>query len=86
LFDFEGAFLREIKDVFHPMAVEVDPEGMLLISDQVPRLSMMTSTGKLVCRCRPTLYGGHGMSLDSAGNIYFSELRLNRVSRLKRIG
>jgi DNA-binding beta-propeller fold protein YncE len=85
LFNFEGAFLREIKDVFHPMAIEVDPEDMLLISDQIPRLSMVTSAGKLIGRCRPALYGGHGMSLDSAGNIYFSELRLNRVSRLKRI-
>lgn len=85
LFDFEGTFIREIKDVFHPMAVEVDSEGLILISDQIPRLSMVTSNGSLVGRCRPTLYGGHGMCLDSAGNIYFAELRQNRISRLRRI-
>jgi sugar lactone lactonase YvrE len=85
LFDLEGAFIREITDVFHPMAVEVDSEGMILVSDQIPRLSMMTSRGSLSGRCRPTLYGGHGMCLDSAGNIYFSELRANRISRLRRV-
>ena len=85
LFNFDGTFIREITDVFHPMAVEVDSEGMILISDQIPRLSMMSPKGRLLGRCRPTLYGGHGMCLDSAGNIYFSELRLNRVTRLRRV-
>jgi hypothetical protein len=85
LFDVEGGLIREIADVFHPMAVAVDTDGMILVSDQIPRLSMFTRDGRLAGRCRPALYGGHGMCLDSAGNIYLSELRVNRVTRLRRV-
>jgi peptidylglycine monooxygenase len=84
VFDLDGKFIRDIRDVFHPMAVVVDPEGMVLVSDQTPRLSMFDPQGRLAGRCRPTLYGGHGTCLDSAGNIYLAELRVNRVTRLKR--
>jgi len=85
LFDEEGEFIREIRDLFHPMAVAVDSEGMILVSDQIPRLSMFTSEGNLVGRCRPVLYGGHGMCIDNHGNIYLAELRVDRVTRLKLI-
>jgi len=84
-FDIEGNFLREVGDLFHPMDVHVDAEGMILVTDQIPRLSMYSPDGELVGRCRPALYGGHGMALDSAGNIYLAEIRVNRVSRLRRV-
>jgi peptidylglycine monooxygenase len=85
LFDENGKFIREICDLFHPMAVTVDSEGMILVTDQIPRLSMFTPEGKLVGRCRPVLYGGHGMCLDGLGNIYLAELRIDRISRLLRV-
>jgi sugar lactone lactonase YvrE len=85
IFDVDGGLIREIPDLFHPMAVAVDADGMILVSDQIPRLSMFSRDGRLVGRCRPALYGGHGMCLDKAGNIYLSELRVNRVTRLRRI-
>jgi DNA-binding beta-propeller fold protein YncE len=84
-FDIDGRFIREIGDVFHPMDVLVDSEGMILVSDQIPRLSMFSPDGKLVGRCRPVLYGGHGMAVDSKGNLYFAEVRLNRLTRLRRL-
>jgi DNA-binding beta-propeller fold protein YncE len=85
LFDLDGKFIRDIRDVFHPMAVVVDTENMVLVSDQIPRLSMFDPQGRLAGRCRPALYGGHGMCLDRAGNIYLAELRVNRTTRLKRL-
>ncbi|MGI8550410.1 MAG: 6-bladed beta-propeller, partial [Dehalococcoidia bacterium] len=85
IFDVEGGLIRQVPDVFHPMAVSVDENNMILVSDQIPRLSMFNSDGQLVGRCRPTLYGGHGMCLDKAGNIYLTELRVNRVTRLRRV-
>jgi peptidylglycine monooxygenase len=85
IFDVDGHFIREIGDMFHPMAVVVDAEDMILVSDQIPRLSMFTTGGKLAGRCRPVLYGGHGMCLDTLGNLYFAETRVNRATRLRRI-
>src|ERR1700730_9547892 len=85
LFDLDGKFIRDIRDLFHPMAVVVDTEGMVLVSDQIPRLSMFDPRGRLAGRCRPALYGGHGMCLDSTGNIYLAELRVNRTTRLRRL-
>jgi peptidylglycine monooxygenase len=84
LFDVDGKFIREIPDLYHPMAVVVDSDGMILVTDQIPRLSMFNRDGKLMGRCRPVLYGGHGMCLDRAGNIYLSEFRVNRLTRLQR--
>jgi hypothetical protein len=46
---------------------------------------MFSPDGKLVGRCRPVLYGGHGMAVDSKGNLYFAEVRLNRLTRLRRL-
>jgi NHL repeat len=83
LFDDNGKYIREMCDLFHPMAVAVDSEGMILVSDQIPRLSMFTPEGRLAGRCRPALYGGHGMCIDTIGNIYLAELRVDRITRLK---
>lgn len=84
-FDVDGRFIREIGDVFHPMDVLVDGEGMILVSDQIPRLSMFSPDGRLIGRCRPALYGGHGMAADSKGNLYFAEVRVSRLTRLRRL-
>jgi sugar lactone lactonase YvrE len=84
-FDVNGKFIREVGDLFHPMDVLVDSEGMILVTDQIPRLSMFAPDGKLVGRCRPCLYGGHGMAVDSTGNLYFTEVRVNRLTRLRRL-
>jgi peptidylglycine monooxygenase len=85
IFDVDGKLIRVIGDLFHPMAVAVDAGGMILVSDQIPRLSMFTPEGKLAGRCRPALYGGHGMCLDRLGNIYLAELRVDRITRLKLV-
>jgi peptidylglycine monooxygenase len=85
IFDVDGKLIRVIGDLFHPMALAVDAGGMILVSDQIPRLSMFTPEGKLAGRCRPALYGGHGMCLDRLGNIYLAELRVDRITRLKLV-
>lgn len=63
----------------------VDSEGMILASDQIPRLSIFRQGEKLVGGCRPVLYGGHSMAVESKGNLYFAEVRLNRMTRLRRL-
>ncbi len=85
IFDVDGTFIRQIGDLFHPMAVVVDDEGCIIVSDQIPRISRYTVKGELVGRGRPAMYGGHGMAIDRSGNLYFSEINVNRLTKLTRI-
>jgi peptidylglycine monooxygenase len=85
-FDPDGAFIREATDLFHPMGIVVEPDGCILVSDQIPRLTRLSPEGKLLGRCRPVLNAGHGLAQDSQGNILLAEIRDNRLTRLTRKG
>jgi streptogramin lyase len=82
IFDRYGAYLTEWRDFYHPMAIYGDERGMIYVTDQIPRISMLDLDGNLVGRCRGTLNGAHGMSGDNAGNLYLSELPPEKVTRL----
>lgn len=82
IFDPDGGYLGELTNVYNPMSVCVDPSGTIFVSDQVPRLTAFAPDGSRIGGCRPVLHGGHGMSIDSAGNIYLAESRPNRVTKL----
>jgi peptidylglycine monooxygenase len=86
LFTASGEYLTEWGDFFHPMDVWSDPAGMVYVTDQIPRLSMLSPDGTLVGRCRPVLFGAHGIWGDSVGDIYLAEAApLDRVTKLVRI-
>jgi DNA-binding beta-propeller fold protein YncE len=82
IFDRDGAYLAEWGDFYHPMAIYGDDRGMIYVTDQIPRISMLSLDGELVGRCRGTLNGAHGMSGDSKGNFYLSELPPEKITRL----
>jgi DNA-binding beta-propeller fold protein YncE len=82
VFDRDGSYLSEWGDFYHPMAIYGDERGMIYVTDQIPRISMLDLDGNLVGRCRGTLNGAHGMTGDAAGNLYLSELPPEKVTRL----
>lgn len=82
VFTPEGRFLTEWRDHHKPMSVHGDPEGNFYVTDQVPRLSLLSPQGVLVGRCRPVLNGAHGMWRDSSGITYLSEQNPPRITRL----
>jgi DNA-binding beta-propeller fold protein YncE len=82
VFDRGGAYLTEWGDFYHPMAIYGDDRGMIYVTDQIPRITMLSLDGELLGRCRGTLNGAHGMSGDSEGNFYLSELPPEKVTRL----
>ncbi len=86
LFDFDGRLQAVWPDVYHPMELCVDGDGLVYVSDQTPRLSLFSPAGQLVGRCRAPLPSGvaHGMALDRAGNIYLAGPRATAIVRLKR--
>jgi peptidylglycine monooxygenase len=66
------------------MSLSVDGAGRIWVTDQVPRLSVLSGEGALVGRCRPVLNGAHGMALGD-GVVVLSEQTSPRVTRLVRV-
>ena len=50
---------------------EIPDEGTFYVTDQIPRITMLDADGNLISRAR-TPYNGHGMWIDSKGNIYLA--------------
>ena len=73
VFDADGGYLDQWSDFFHPMDLYVGREGMVFVTDQVPRLSMLDADGRVRGRCRPVPYMPHGLCGDSQGNLYVVE-------------
>ena len=71
IFDVEGAYQAEWRDFYHPMDIYRDPQGIFYVTDQIPRITMLNSTGELVTRGR-TPFNGHGMWIDTKANIYLA--------------
>ena len=82
VFDRDGRFLAAWGDCYHPMDIAEDDRGMILVTDQVPRLSMLSPAGGLVGRCRAVWNGAHGVSCNAGGDIFLAEMNPNRVTKL----
>ncbi len=86
VFERDGTFVRAWSDHYHPMDIWEDQRGMIYVTDQIPRLSMLTPDGDLVGRCRPVPQMAHGIWGDALGNLYCCETSGDiRISRLTRI-
>ena len=83
VFDRDGGYLTEWGDHYHPMDIYIDGDGLIYVTDQVPRLSQLDADGNLIGRCRPVLAGAHGVWGDSRGNLFLGESApQDRVTKL----
>jgi peptidylglycine monooxygenase len=85
VFDRDGGFIAAWGDFYHPMQVWVDDRGLVFVTDQIPRISLLSPDGTLIGRCRGAINGAHGLSGDVEGNLYLSELPPQEVTKLERI-
>ena len=84
VFSPDGEYLTEWRDFYHPMDLYVDKSGHVYVSDQVPRLSMLSPDGALLGRCRPSKFNSHGLFGDSRGNFFLAETPPeDRLTRLR---
>ena len=82
VFDREGRYLESWTDFFHPMDIFEDADGMIFVTDQVPRVSMLSADGQLVGRSRPAMNGAHGIWGGRDGSIYLAEMIPSRIAKL----
>ena len=85
VFDRAGAFLAEWGDFYHPMQIWVDDRDLVFVTDQIPRISLLSADGKLIGRCRGAINGAHGISGDAQGNLYLAELPPQEITKLERL-
>ena len=71
VFSLTGEYLTEWGDFYHPMDIFQDGQGVFYVTDQIPRITMLNADGEIITRGR-TPYNGHGLWLDSQGNIYLA--------------
>jgi len=85
VFDRDGRFLEVWGDFYHPMQIWIDDRDLVFVTDQIPRISLLTLDGNLVGRCRGAINGAHGLCGDADGNLYLSELPPQEITKLERL-
>ena len=84
VFTSDGDFLDQWTDFKCPMGIHIDAEQTVYVTDQVPRLSILTPDGELLARGRTFEYA-HQVYTDSQGNIYGADTSNQRVQKLARV-
>ena len=84
VFTVDGDFVDQWTDFKCPMGVHIDAEQRVYVTDQVPRLSILTLDGELLARGRTFEYA-HQVYTDSRGNIYGADTSNQRVQKLARV-
>ena len=84
IFSPQGEFIEEWTDFKKPMGVHIDGAGTVYVTDQVPRISILSLDGKLLARGR-TFEQSHNVYTDSTGNIYGADVAHGRVQVFRKI-
>ena len=82
LFDPEGIWLGQIEGLHKPMGLALTSQGVLLVTDQTPRLSAYAPNGELIGRCRTFSTYGHGLAVQDDGTIVIAEMNPDRLTLL----
>jgi len=81
-FNQDGNYLKEIGNVYHPMDIWIDKEGLIYVTDQTPSINMFSPEGEWIGRCRTFGIYGHGITVDSKGDIYIAEMFPDGITKL----
>ena len=85
VFDAEGGYLTAWDQLYKPMDLYVDREGLVHVADQIPRVTVLTDDGAIVGRCMAVPKEGHGISGDRDGNLFLVDTVYDEVVKLARI-
>lgn len=86
VFDRDGRVLDVWRGFQNPMDVTVDDRGIVLVSDQVPRIHALNLDGTIAGRGRAAINGAHGMAVGPDGAVYLAELAPETVTKLTPVG
>ena len=79
----DGALLDVRRGFVRPMAVALDGEGWLWVTDQVPSLHRLALDGTAHTRARPAPNVPHGLAVAADGTVHLVEMSPPSVVRLR---
>ena len=82
VFDRAGAWLQSWDGLCRPMDLCALPDGRILVTDQVPSVTVFSPEGTRLGRARPSLNGAHGITVDGQGSLYLAEIDPTSVTKL----
>lgn len=82
LYDRAGGYLGCWQDFYHPMDISEDQEGLIYVTDQIPRLSLLDDEGRLLGRCRPVWNLPHGVACGPDGTVFLTEMNPSSLTKL----
>ena len=84
VFTSEGEFVGQWTDFKCPMGIHIDGNQTVYVTDQVPRLSILSLDGELLARGRTFEYA-HQVYTDSVGNIYGADTSNQKIQKLMKV-
>jgi DNA-binding beta-propeller fold protein YncE len=86
LFDREGRFVDEWRDILRPMDIWASGDNVF-ITEQAPRITRLDLNGKVQGRFRTFGVYPHGLSGDAEGNLFVAEQGSSHcVTKYERVG
>lgn len=82
IFSSDGRYEGEWADFYRPMDIYVDAGGLIYVTEQIPRLTVVRDDGSIVGSCKPCPTNNHGIRGDDRGNLYLIERRKTELTRL----
>jgi DNA-binding beta-propeller fold protein YncE len=70
VFTAEGKFVSQWRDIHRPTDIYISPDEIAYVSEIRPSVSILEKTGKVLARFDSP--SGHGLWVDSGGNIYLA--------------
>jgi streptogramin lyase len=85
LFDRGGRWLAEWRGLGRPMDICQREDGVILVTDQAPSVTVFAPDGRRIDRGRPSPNGVHGIAVSADGAIYLAEIAPTSVTKLKPV-
>lgn len=87
IFDANGKFLTQWKDLIRPTDIFIDDEDVVYVSELGPRVSIFTIDGRLLARwgneekdpATDLFIAPHAITVDSHGDIYVGEVAMTHT-------
>ncbi len=73
VFTGAGKFVSQWRDIVKPTDISFDAQEIAYVSEQRPSISVLEKSGKVLARF-DTPVSGHGLWVDSAGEIYLASV------------
>ena len=83
VFTGAGKFLSQWRDIVKPTDISFDAEEVAYVSEQRPSISVLEKSGKVLARF-DTAASGHGLWVDSRGDIYLASVGSKKLIKYVR--